>query len=113
MRKNTEVPTPVSPICDLYFLCSNIIHVLFCFVLFCKDINYYSIIHVTGHGLFSQAKGRPKGDSCIKLPCSDSLQEKMLELRKDFRLHNNLGNAFHLYKGYEQICFYVFRGMVH
>jgi hypothetical protein len=39
--------------------------------------------------LFSQAKGRPRGDSRIKLPRSDSMQDKMLELRRDFRLHND------------------------
>jgi hypothetical protein len=37
--------------------------------------------------LFSEAKGRLKGGSQIKLPFSDSMQEKMLELRRDFRLH--------------------------
>ncbi len=87
--KNSEVPTPVSFICGVYFWCFNIIHVLYCFVLFSEDIDYYCVIHVTGQGLFSQAKGRPKGDSCIKLPCSDSMQDKMLELMKKFRLHNN------------------------
>ncbi len=74
---------------DLYFWCFNIIHLLFFFVLFSKDIDHYCIIHVTGQGLFSQAKGRLRGDSHIKLPCSDSMQDKMLELRKDFRLHND------------------------
>jgi hypothetical protein len=58
--------------------------VLFCFLLFSKDIDYYCVIHVTGQGLFSQAKDRPKGGGNIKLPYSDSVQDKMLELRKDF-----------------------------
>ena len=62
----------------------NTIHVLFCFLIFSKDIDYYCIIHVSGQGLFSEAKGRPKGGSRIKLPCSDSVQDKMLELRRDF-----------------------------
>jgi hypothetical protein len=62
----------------------NIIHVLFCFLIFSKDIDYYCVIHVSGQGLFSEAKGMPKGGIRIKLPCSDSVQEKMLELRRDF-----------------------------
>jgi hypothetical protein len=88
MRKNSDVPTPVISICDVYFFGLNIIHVLFCLFLFSKDKDFYCVIHVTGHGLFSQAKGRPKGDSRIKPPCSDSMHNKMLELRKDFRLRN-------------------------
>jgi hypothetical protein len=39
--------------------------------------------------LFSEAKGRSKGGSLINLPCSDSMQEKMLELRGVFSLHND------------------------
>jgi hypothetical protein len=61
-----------------------IIHVLLCNLLFSKDIVYYCVIHVSGQGLFSQAKDGLKGGSRIKLPCSDSVQDKMLELRKDF-----------------------------
>jgi hypothetical protein len=74
--ENSEIPTPVSSICDVYFLCFNIIYVLLCFVLFSKDIDHYCAHHVTGHGLFSQANGTPKGDSHIKLPCSDSMQSQ-------------------------------------
>ncbi len=38
-----------------------IIHVLFCFLVSSKEIDYYCFIHVSGQGLFSEAKGRPKG----------------------------------------------------
>ncbi len=61
-----------------------IIHALFCFLVFSKDLDYYCVIHVSGQGLFSEAKGRSKGGSRIKLPCSDSMQDKMLELRRGF-----------------------------
>ncbi len=54
------------------------------FLVFSKDIDYYCVIHVSGQGLFSEAKGRPKGGSRIKLPFSDSMQDKMLESRRDF-----------------------------
>jgi hypothetical protein len=54
------------------------------FLVFSKDIDYYCVIHVSGQGLFLEAKGRPKGGSRIELPFSDSMQEKMLELRRDF-----------------------------
>ena len=47
-------------------------------------------MHVTGNGLFSQSKGRPtKSDSRQKLQCSQILNEKILELRKDFALHDD------------------------
>ncbi len=54
-----------------------------------KDIDYFCVMHVTGNGLFSQSKGRPKSDSRQKLNCSDALNEKMLQLRKDFSLHDD------------------------
>jgi hypothetical protein len=62
----------------------NINHVLFCFLVFRKDIDNYCVIHVSGQGLFSEAKGRTKGCSRIQLPCSDSMHDKMLELQRDF-----------------------------
>ena len=47
-------------------------------------------MHVTGNRLFSQSKGHPtKSDSCQKLKCSQILNEKILELRKDFSLHDD------------------------
>ncbi len=61
----------------------NIIHVLICFLVFSKDIDYYCIIYVSGQGLFSEAKRKPEDGSWIKLLCSDSMQDKMLELRTD------------------------------
>jgi hypothetical protein len=66
-----------------YISCPNF------FLVFSKDTDYYCVIHVSGQGLFSEAKGRPKGGSRIKLPFSDYMQEKMLELRRDFSLHND------------------------
>ena len=60
-------------------------------LFFCrKDIDYYCVMHVTGNRLFSQSKGRPtKSDSRQKLKCSQILNEKILELRKDFSLHDD------------------------
>ena len=43
-------------------------------------------MHVTGEGLFSQAKGRPER---TPLPCMDSYLDKILELRRDYRLHDD------------------------
>ena len=60
-------------------------HVLFCR----KDIDYFCVMHVTGNGLFSQSKGHPKSDSRQKLKCSVDLNEKILQLRKDFSLHDD------------------------
>ena len=54
-----------------------------------KDIDYFCVMHVTGNGLFSQSKGRPKSDSRQKLKCSEVLNEKILQLRKDFSLHDD------------------------
>ncbi len=56
-----------------------------------KDIDYYCAMHVTGSGsgLFSQSKGRPDSNTRQKLKCSDFLNEKILELRKDFSFHDN------------------------
>jgi hypothetical protein len=51
-----------------------------------KEINYFCVTHVTGHGLFSQAKGRPTQSL---LPCLESSHEKIIELRKDFLLHDD------------------------
>ncbi len=46
-------------------------------------------MHVTGRGLFSQTKGRPDSETHQKLKCSDFLNKKILELRKDFSLHDD------------------------
>ena len=54
-----------------------------------KDIDYYCVMHVTGSGLFSQSKGRPYSNTRQKLKCSDFLNEKILELQKDFSLHDD------------------------
>jgi hypothetical protein len=51
-----------------------------------KEIDYFCVTHVTGHGLFSQAKGRPTRSP---LPCLESFHEKIIELRKDFLLHDD------------------------
>ena len=53
-----------------------------------KDIDYYCVMHVTGSGLFSQRKGRPDSETRKKLKCSDFLNGKMLQLQKDFALHD-------------------------
>ena len=54
-----------------------------------KDIDYYCVMQVTGSGLFSQTKGRPDSETRKKLKCSDFLNEKMLQLQKDFSLHDD------------------------
>jgi len=54
-----------------------------------KDIDYFCVMHVTGNGLFSQSKGRPESDSRQKLKCSEVLNEKILQLRKDFSSHDD------------------------
>ena len=46
-------------------------------------------MHVTGNGLLSQSKGRPNSETCQKLKCSEFLNTKILELRKDFSLHDD------------------------
>jgi hypothetical protein len=38
--------------------------------------DYICVVHVTGNGLFSQSKGRPKSDSRQKLKCSEIVNEK-------------------------------------
>ncbi len=67
--------------CLIWFLT----HVIF----YRKDIDYFCVMHVTGKGLFSQSKGRPKSDSRQKLKCSEVLNEKILQLRNDFSLHDD------------------------
>ena len=54
-----------------------------------KDIDYFCVMHVIGNGLFSQSKGHNKSDSHQKLKCSEVLNEKILQLRKDFSLHDD------------------------
>ena len=46
-------------------------------------------MHVTGSGLFSQTKGRPDLESREIMKCSEFLNEKLLQLRKDFSLHDD------------------------
>jgi hypothetical protein len=70
-------------ICCVYNLCFFIYFMSYFFLVFSKDTYYYCVIHVSGQGLFSEAKRRPKGGSWIKLPFYDSMQDKMLELRRD------------------------------
>jgi hypothetical protein len=36
-----------------------------------------------------QAKGRPTEETRIQLKCSDSILQKILQLRKDFAIHDN------------------------
>jgi hypothetical protein len=52
------------------------------------DIDYYCVVHETGRGLFAHAKGRPKGSKTASLPCSMTMENKIIELRKDFGLSN-------------------------
>jgi hypothetical protein len=54
-----------------------------------KDIDYYCVMHVSGSRLFSQTKGPPDSETPQRLKCSDFLNEKILELRKDFSLHDD------------------------
>ena len=53
-----------------------------------KDIDYFCVVHETGRGLFSHAKGRPKGSQMDPLPCSPTMLDKIIDLRKDFGLNN-------------------------
>ncbi len=53
-----------------------------------KDIDYFCVVHETGRGLFSHAKGRPKGSQMVPLPCSTTMLDKVIALRKDFGLNN-------------------------
>jgi len=59
------------------------------YVYFRKDIDYYCVMHVSGEGIFAHAKGRPTEETHIQLKCSDSIQQKVLQLRKDFAIHDN------------------------
>ncbi len=54
-----------------------------------KEIDYYCVMHVTGSGLFSQTTGRPDLETREKMKCSDFLNEKMLQLQKEFSLHDD------------------------
>jgi len=47
------------------------------------------VIHDTGKGLYAHAKGRPDGERTSQLNCPEILVEKLIELRKDFGLHND------------------------
>ena len=46
-------------------------------------------MHVSGEGIFAHAKGRPTEETRIQLKCSDSILQKVLQLRKDFSIHDN------------------------
>jgi len=59
------------------------------YVYFRKDIDYYCVVHVSGEGLFAHAKGRPTEETRIQRKCSDSIEQKVLQLRKDFAIHDN------------------------
>ena len=59
------------------------------YVYFRKDIDYYCVMHVSGEGIFAHAKGRPTEETRIQLKCSDSILQKVLQLRKDFSIHDN------------------------
>ena len=61
-----------------------------CYVYFRKDIDYYCVMHVSGEGIFAHAKGRPTEETRIQLKCSDSIQQKLLQLRQDFAIHDNM-----------------------
>ncbi len=58
------------------------------FIGYRKDIDYYCVVHETGRGLFTHAKGRHKGSKTTSLPCSTTMEDKIIELRKDFELNN-------------------------
>jgi len=58
-------------------------------VYFRKDIDYYCVVHVSGEGLFAHAKGHPTEETRIQLKCSDSIQQKVLQLHKVFAIHDN------------------------
>ena len=70
------------------YLTIRILSPFYCLLLFfnSNDIDYFCVMHVTGEGLFAQAKGRPER---IRVPCLDSFHDKISQLRKDFRLHDN------------------------
>jgi hypothetical protein len=75
--------------CYEFILCYFIYFISYFFLIFSKDVDHYCVIHVSGQRLFPEAKGRSKGGSRIKLPFYNSMQEKMLEMRGDFQLHND------------------------
>jgi hypothetical protein len=47
------------------------------------------VVHDTGKGLYAHAKGRPDGERKLQLNCPEILVEKLIELRKDFGLHDD------------------------
>lgn len=49
------------------------------------DINYFYVLHETGKGLMSYARGRPTSNG---FECTSEMREKILELRNDFNMHN-------------------------
>ncbi len=53
-----------------------------------RDIDYFCVVHESGHGLFAHTKGGPTGSKITPPPCSTSMMDKINELRKDFGLNN-------------------------
>ncbi len=53
-----------------------------------RDIDYFCVVHESDHGLFAHAKGRPIDSKITPLPCSMSMMDTIIELRKDFGLNN-------------------------
>ena len=47
-------------------------------------------MHVTGNGLFAQSKGHLDAETHTQQKCSDYLNVKILELQKDFSLHDDI-----------------------
>ena len=62
--------------------------IVYLFFLIRKDIDYFCVVNETGRGLFSHAKGCPKGSQIVPLPCSTTMLDKIIDLRKDFGLNN-------------------------
>ena len=55
------------------------------------DINYFYVVHETGKGLLSYARGRPTKDrksaSTNGYECTLEMSDKILELRSDYNMH--------------------------
>jgi hypothetical protein len=49
------------------------------------DINYFYVLHETGKGLMSYARGRPTSNG---FECTSEMREKILVLRNEFNMHN-------------------------
>lgn len=58
------------------------------------DINHFYVVHETGKGLLSYARGRPTKDRTSQtdhnsIPCTSEMITRICELRNDFLLHDN------------------------